>query len=228
MTHPQLTLEFAHRTALGGEDFLVARSNAQAVAWLDRWREWPSALLVVHGPPASGKTHLARVFAAETGARAIAAADLIVDGAPARLAHAAPALVIDDADTMMGADLEEPLLHLVNALAESGCRLLLTAARPPARWPVRLPDLGSRLRAAPVVAIGAPDDALIAAVLVKHFADRQLKVEADVVGYMVKRMERSMEAARELVAAIDALALAERRNVTVPLVRRAIGRTTPE
>lgn len=225
MTHLQLALGFEHRPALGGEDFLVAPSNAQAVAWLDRWPEWPTRVLVVHGPPASGKTHLVQVFAAQTRAYAVSAGALAADAAPVRLAERAPALVIDDAERLIGGALEEPLLHLVNELGESGRRLLLTAARPPARWDVRLPDLRSRLLAAHAIAIGAPDDGLIAAVLVKLFADRQLKVDDDVVDYMIRRMERSFEAARRLVAAIDAAALAERRNITVPLVRRVIEQT---
>ena len=211
----QLPLEFGHRPALTGEDFLVAPCNADAVAWLDRWPDWPAPALVVHGPRGCGKTHLALVFQGMSGARAITH-EMLSKGNPPDLMGAATAVVLDDAEAFLGA--EEALLHLYNWVSQAGAHMLMTSLSPPARWPIGLPDLGSRLKAATAVGVGAPDDALIAGVLVKLFADRQLKVDEDVIGYMLSRMERTFDAARRLVEAADARALAERRNITVPLV----------
>ncbi len=211
----QLPLSFDHRPALSGEDFLVAPPNADAVAWIDSWPDWPYPALVVFGPPGCGKTHLAQVFMARSGARPITPQQLR-DLEPPRLIGEAPALVLEDAEAFLGQ--QRALLHLYNVVQETDRRMLLTAAAPPARWKVTLADLSSRLNAAPVAAIGPPDDALMAAVLVKLFADRQLDVDAGVVGFMVARMERSFAAARRLVAAVDASALAQHRKITVPLV----------
>ena len=83
-------------------------------------------------------------------------------------------------------------------------------------------DLRSRLRAAPAVAVAPPDEALIAAVLVKLFADRQLAIGEEVVAYLALHLERSFAAARDAVAALDAAALAEQRRITVPLVKRVL------
>lgn len=214
----QLPLDFDHRPSLTGDDFLVAPGNKDAVAWLDRWPQWPGTALAIHGPAGCGKTHLVRVFMARSDAIIIGHEDLKCDGPP----PVAPAYVVEDAEDVLEAGLEEPLLHLYNTLAETGRRLLLTASRPPARWPVRLADLKSRLNAASSVGIGPPDDALVSAVLVKLFYDRQLRVDAEVVPFMVARMERSFDAARTLVAAIDTAALARQRNITVPLVRQVM------
>ena len=213
--HPQLTFAFDHRPALSGEDFLVAPNNAEAVAWLDRWPDWPSPVLAIHGPPASGKTHLAQVFLARSGATLVAP-QAVAECAPDLLLGDAPACVIDDAEALVTGGCEEALLHLYNTVREAGRHLLLTSVQAPARWGAPLADLHSRLVAGAAVAIGPPDDALIAAVLVKLFADRQLKVEEDVIAYMMARMERSLEEARRLVALVDGAALAERRNITVP------------
>ncbi len=232
-TASQLALDFDHRPSLGGEDFLIAPPNAEAVRWLDAWPDWPGPALVIFGPAGSGKTHLAQVFQAKSNARRVTPADL-VESHPSAYLGDVPAAILEDADGIMGVDggappddtnPEEAVLHLYNHLAESGRHLMLTAKQPPARWGIGLKDLASRLNTASQAGIGAPDDALIAAVLVKQFADRQLKIDADVISFMLTRMERSFEAARAMVAAIDALALRQRRNITVALVRQVLDQT---
>lgn len=214
---PQIPLDLGFRPALGGEDFLVADGNAEAMAWIDRWPGWPATAIAIHGPPGCGKTHLAHVFAAVSGAPLMAAAALRDDMPPRLLAAAA--VVVEDADR--GVD-EEALLHLYNAAREAGRHLLLTGRAAPAQWRLSLPDLRSRLVAIPAVGIRPPDDALMAALLVKLFADRQLRVSHDAVRYLATRIERSFAAAREVVAAIDVRALAERRELTVPLLRDVV------
>lgn len=214
----QLPLELGHRPALGREDFLVADSNRAAVAWIDAWPNWPARALVLHGPAQSGKTHLAEVWRARSGAIRIEAAALTAAAVP-DLLGAARAAVIEAADTAA----EEPLLHFYNLVLERAADLLLTAIEPPNRWPVRLPDLRSRLLAAPAVAIGAPDDALFRAILAKLFSDRQVRVNAEVIDYLGVRLERSFAAAAAAVAVIDHAALARHRPITVPMVRQALG-----
>jgi DnaA regulatory inactivator Hda len=206
----QLPLDLRHRTAMGREDFLVSPSNAEAVKWIDLWPNWPSPALVLVGPPGSGKTHLAQVWRARTGAAVLAHG-----GAPEPAAEAS-AVVVDDAD---GRDDDEGLFHLYNALASSHGHVLFTSAVPPARWAGRLRDLVSRLSAAPTVRIQAPDEPLIAAVMAKMFADRQLSVAPEVLAFLVARMERSFGEARALVAALDAASLSAKRAVTLPLAR---------
>lgn len=218
----QLPLDLGHLPALGREDFLIAASNEAAVKWLERWPDWPQHALALSGPPGSGKTHLAHVFAARV--RASGAVTAFIDPATLRidalpvLVGAARAIVVDEAARAP----EQALLHLHNLVAERRGHLLIVAQEPPSRWPIALADLRSRLLAAPAVALSAPDDALLGAVLVKLFADRQVAVTADVIAYLVTRIERSFAAARETAAALDAAALAEKRPITVPLARRVL------
>lgn len=221
----QIAFDFGHRPALAAEDFLVAPSNADAVAWMDSWPHWPGPALVVHGPAGCGKTHLGQVFRERTGARLVdgrALADEWAGAGPEAQFQEAAAAVIDGIETHIEADLERPLLYLYNAASQCGAHLLITAASPPARWGIGLADLGSRLRAAPCVAIAAPDDGLLAALLVKLFADRQLLVEGGVVEFLVKRMERSFDGARRLVAMLDDRALAEGRRIGIGLAGRVL------
>lgn len=214
----QLALELGHRAAFGREDFLVSGSNQEAVAWIDLWPNWPAPGLVIFGPAASGKSHLAEVWRARAGALRIAAADLARPDAPFGLAEA-KAIVLEGADR--GID-ETALFHLYNGLAERRGSLLLTAADAPSRWALTLPDLKSRVSALPAVAIRPPDDTLMEAVLVKLFADRQLRVEPELVTYLVARLDRSFAAAVDAVAALDRAALAAHRALTIPLARDAL------
>jgi DnaA regulatory inactivator Hda len=216
---PQLPLDLSFRPALGRADFLVAPCNAAAVAWIDRWPDWPGPALALWGPAGSGKTHLLEVWRAHSNAAAIAAQALTSAALP-QLLGAARAAAIDDAQ---GAD-DEALLHLYNILAERQGHLLLAAREPPARWAIGLADLRSRLLAAPAVAVEGPDDALLAALLVKLFADRQLRISEDLIAYLLPRIERSFAAAQLIVAALDKAALAGQRAVTVPLARDILNR----
>lgn len=218
----QLPLDLGHRTALGQEDFLVAPCNEKAVAWLDRWPEWSAPGLVIHGPPGCGKTHLAHVWLSRSQAVLLSPESLLNDDPPDLLGEKTSA-IIEDADRAVGSAVRErTLLHLHNMLQErQGC-LLLTAVTPVAGWPTGLPDLRSRLAALPAVDVGTPDDALIGAVLVKMFSDRQLQVGQDVITYLLTRMERSFSSARRIVAALDSQALAAKRRITVPFVAEVL------
>lgn len=206
----QLALDLRHRAAMGREDFLVSPSNAEAVAWIDRWPDWPGHALVLTGPPGSGKTHLGEVWQGLAGARPYSAGLLTeADSLDAPV-------FVDDAD-IPGRD--EELFHLFNAAGAAGSFVLFASRIPPARWEDRLPDLRSRLAAAPNTRIQPPDETLIAAVLMKMFADQQMDVGADVLDYLVNRMERSFEAARTLAERLNQASLATQRGITIPLAR---------
>jgi chromosomal replication initiation ATPase DnaA len=217
-TPRQLPLVLDHRPASAREDLVVGTSNRAAVALIDRWPDWPAPVLVVAGPPGSGKTHLGRAWAEMTGARRLDAASLSPGDA---VEAAAGGVFVDDADRP-GLN-ENGLFHLINAVRSAGSTMLLTARRFPGAWGVDLPDLASRLKAAALVEIDEPDDALLSAVIVKLFADRQVEVEAHVVQYLVRRIERSVATAAAIVERLDRAALEEKSRISRALAARVLG-----
>jgi chromosomal replication initiation ATPase DnaA len=213
----QIPLDFGHQSAAGREDLIVSDRLSAVVGLIDRWPDWPSPVVVVAGPTGSGKSHLASVWAEQAGAVRVQVNE--ADAGALAAATAGPVLV-EDVDRS-GLD-ETALFHLINTVRESGTTMMMTTRLWPAAWNVTLPDLASRLKAATTVEIGEPDDALLAQVLVKLFADRQIVADERVIAYLVSRMERSLDAARRIVARLDDLALARQSKISRQLAAEVL------
>ena len=213
----QLTFDLVTRPSLGRGDFFVSSANELAVARLDMTATWPNLKLVLVGPEGAGKTHLAQVWAKAEGA-VILEPDAVADFDTAALASP---VVVDDADRLTP-ESETALFHLHNHAAALGQALLLTARTPPSRWTTALPDLRSRMEAAEVARIGTPDDALLGAVLMKQFADRQTGVTPATIAWLVRHIDRSFAEAARVVALLDARALSEGRKVTRDLAQEVL------
>jgi DnaA regulatory inactivator Hda len=217
MTATQLAFDLPVRPAMGREDFFVSPCNQPAVDWIDRWPDWPYPCTILWGPSGCGKTHLSQVWQERAGALWAA------DRSPEEVMEAAGqgrAICLDINGQV--AD-ETALFHLFNWTREHGGSLLLTGNAPPRDWPLALPDLRSRLQAAPSLELSRPDDALLAAVTVKLFADRQLAVTPDLLNYLLQRADRSFAALGEAVDRLDKAALQEKRPITPRFAKRVLG-----
>lgn len=215
-----LSLALPRRRARGRAGFIVSAANDAALKLIDGWREWPTGRLAIFGPEGSGKTHLAHVWMQDAGAEKVSAATLTDTDAPALIG--AGAVVVEDGDRMAGRGPEHALFHLLNLAGAEGCKVLLTGRDAPARWPVSTPDLASRLAATPAVELEPPDDALMRDLLIKHFADRHLRVGEDVIAFLVPRLPRTAAAAGAITAQLDDTALLQSRKITVPFVKEVL------
>lgn len=214
----QLVLDLPHRAALELEHFLVSDCNAAAVELIDGWPDWPTRSVGVVGPAGAGKSHLAHVWRLKSGAASWPASQLS-EAAVASL-EANGAIAVEDIDR--GIADERIFFHLLNLAREKSYSLLVTSRVAPGDLDVPLPDLRSRLRALALVHIATPDDAVLKAVLVKLFNDRQLLVEPHVIATLALHMDRSFDAAQRIVARCDHLALARHRRVTRALASEAL------
>lgn len=208
----QYGLDLPRRLALGREDFFVTEANALAMALIDSWRNWAGGKLALVGPQGAGKTHLAHVWAAESGARILTARALATADIPTL---ATAPVCVEDIQKIAGQpEAEKALFHLHNLVLAEHHPLMLTADSAPSDWGIKLPDLASRVIGTQVARIGPPDDRLLTAVLAKLFADRQSVPAPDVIPYLLRHMPRSFAAAGQVVAEIDRRALATRGGAT--------------
>jgi len=214
----QLVMPFAATTSYHAADFIRGEANADALAWVERWPDWPYSLMLLHGPEGSGKTHLAHVFAARANASFIPP-ERIGDVPADQLLTGNHSWVLDGLDAVTN---EAALAQLINHTRARGDYLLITAREGADRREFQLPDLSSRLRAFPAISLGTPDDALLSGVLAKSFADLQLRIAPEVLNYAISQLERSYVAIQRFAAAMDELSLTRGRAITVPLVREAL------
>lgn len=212
----QLAFDLAHRPAFGAEDFFLSKSNEMAVRLIDGWQAWGQYGQILVGPPASGKTHLVNVWRLQAGAAIFNACDFL-DRQVIKVLEADQPVCIEDIDREL-CD-ETALFHVLNRARELQGRILLSTRREISHLPFELPDLRSRLLVLPSVSINAPDDTLLKAVMIKQFADRQIRVEPRLVEYLFRRMERSMQAVSRMVDLLDRGALRMGRPLTKPLAR---------
>lgn len=218
MTTPrQLPLDLGHEPGYARDDLIVADSNRAAVELIDSWPQWPSPFVILAGPTGAGKTHLAAIWKANSGA--VVVDPKAIDKDDLEQAECGPVLI----DNIGGEPMDETgLFHLMNVVRQSGSTMLMTSRRWPINWPVKLPDLASRLKAASTVEISEPDDFLLTAVIHKLFADRQVSVEPQLVSYLVSRIERSLSTASRVVDKLDRAALEHQTRITRSLAASVI------
>lgn len=219
----QLALALPHAESLSRDNFFEGPSNTTALTLVDRWPDWANRVMMIAGPEGSGKSHLAAIWAERAGARIVAAPALTAADVPGALVTGA--VVIEHLESK-GFD-ERAMFHLLNLAREQEAYVLITGRLAPSSIDVELRDAGSRLRAIPVINVGAPDDQLFRALLVKFCADRQMAVDESIVNYLATHLERSFSAARRAVARLDEEALRQRRPITRALAAELFRQPTP-
>jgi len=213
----QLILDLRTIPSMGREDYYVSKSNEEAVKWVDKWPEWLTFGFVVVGPSGAGKSHLANVLKYFSRGILIKNSD-IRDKNIMELSDNS-CLILEDIDTNLS---EINLLHLFNFLLENNSKIMITSKIPIKKLNISLADLRSRLSSLPQVNLGLPDDKLISRVIIKQFTDKGVKVDMEVVNYLLKRVDRSFSSINNIVSMVNMASIQSARKITVPFVRKLL------
>lgn len=204
--------------AFDEKDFIVGQPNEEAYRWLMGWPKWSHPCLAIYGEKGCGKTHLSHIWQLKAQATYLEYQGF--DAFSLENMNKGPkSFILDDAELIED---EEKFFHFYNHIMDSQGNLLLLAQTAPAYWEKKLPDLRSRLNSIPAVKIHSPDESLLMRVIQKLFNDLHLKVEEDVVRFLLKHMERSFESAYLWVGTLNTSALIHNRRITIPLVREVL------
>lgn len=210
----QLPLGFNSEVDFSHDNFFVSSSNAEAISWIEKWSDWSSHCTIIYGPEGCGKTHIASIWQKNSDAKFLDGANLGI-----KSLGEGKNFVVEYEDHI---EKEEDLFHLYNYVKEKGGYLLITSRVAPKNMGITLPDLESRMGASMQIKVDEPDDQLLQSLLLKQFSDRQIKINKDVLSFLVLRIERSFLAVKELVEKIDSLSLEQKRNITVPFVKEVL------
>ena len=226
MSTTQLPLEFYHRPYMSKDDFMPAACNFEAYRLIDSWPVWTYFAACIYGPEGCGKTHLANVFATNVArltehpykVPSIRAEQISLPLIRKNFEEH-KCLIIENLENLSD---QESLFHIYNLFRDEGGNILFTANTAPARLPITLPDLRSRLNILPAIEIKTPDNDLLSALLIKLFDDRQITPSPEVINYMLNNMQRSFSYARRLVEEIDNISLERKHAITISIVKEAI------
>jgi chromosomal replication initiation ATPase DnaA len=212
----QLPFEYGHEPSHLEDDFIAGDGNRLALGHVRAFPNWAGPLTLIEGPPKSGKSHLARIWALRAGATLAGPDEL---ERLSRIGGTAP-LVVEDVERS-GYD-EDALFHLLNQSMRDGRPVLMTTREPVANWPFETDDLKSRARLAARFAVTLSDDIQLSQMFVKLFEDRQVAVDPKIISYLVTRMERSSEEAVALAELVDRIALSRATAITRSVAAAAL------
>ncbi len=210
--------DFGFKAKMRDDNFIVSESNSRALAIIEAWPEWKNHAVFLYGPKDSGKTMLTKIWAEISRAKALSPQN-IYTMVNSQVAYKGGCYIIEDIENIHD---EPALLHLFNSIKEDGGSILMTARSHPSNLKIRLADLRSRINSIMCISVSNPDDELLRTLFFKHFVERQLKIEMNVVDYLVKRTERSFESVGQLVAQLDKNSLKEKKNITIPFVKATL------
>jgi|TARA_B110000971_G_scaffold77670_1_gene79810 chromosomal replication initiation ATPase DnaA len=215
----QLIFKFPFKTNYFEEDFYVSESNFEAYKLIESWPKWSSRFINIFGPSGCGKTHLTNIFNKKINSYFIKASDLNNNILSAMKVK--ECLIIDEYKN----NVEEKLFYsILNQSYLSNQYIIINSLEPIQSLRVELNDLKSRFNSFVNIGIDLPTDELIKVIISKNFSDKQVKIESNLLEYIIKNIDRSYEAIFDLILKLDDFSLSAGRSININLIKKALNK----
>ena len=213
----QLYFEMPNKKALGIEDYIITDSNNFAFDLIVKILKGETDFGLISGPPYSGKTHLSKILIKNARNYKTLYFDRDYQNILDRL-ETSDILILENIDKVKHDKSEQDLFHIINFSKENNKKLLMTSRKPISEIDLNLEDLKSRLNSILEAKIKEPDDQLMKLILIKILNDKQLKINPNVIDFLVSRLERSYESINLFIEKIDMFSLEKSKKITIPLI----------
>ena len=217
MSENQLFIKFENIKDYKKENFFVSTSNLEAFEILNSWPKWIKKFINLYGEKYSGKSHLARIFESKSTCLNIREKDFTEE--ILIKFKTKQSLIIEDYQNNISENL---LYSLINIVEQENKYLLITSEKPINEFNYKLNDLVSRLNNFLYIKLGAPDDELIYALIVKNFSDRQITIDKKLIDYIIKRIDRSYESIFVFISKIDQLSLQKGKPINLEVIKKVL------
>ena len=217
MSENQLFIKFENIKDYKKENFFVSNSNLEAFEILNNWPKWIKKFINLYGEKYSGKSHLAKIFELKSTCLNISeknfTEEILIKFKTKQ------SLIIEDYQNNISENL---LYSLINIVEQENKYLLITSEKPINEFNYKLNDLVSRLNNFLYIKLGAPDDELIYALIVKNFSDRQITIDKKLIDYIIKRIDRSYESIFIFISKVDQLSLQKGKPINLEVVNKVL------
>ena len=217
MSENQLFIKFENIKDYKKENFFVSTSNLEAFEILNSWPKLIKKFINLYGEKYSGKSHLARIFESKSTCLNISEKDFTEE--ILIKFKTKQSLIIEDYQNNISENL---LYSLVNTVEQENKYLLITSEKPINEFNYKLNDLVSRLNNFLYIKLGAPDDELIYALIVKNFSDRQITIDKKLIDYIIKRIDRSYESIFIFISKVDQLSLQKGKPINLTVIKKVL------
>ena len=213
----QLIFKFPFKTNYFEEDFYVSTNNFNAYKLIESWPKWSSKYINIFGPSGCGKTHLANIFQKKINSFFIKASELSNNSLS--LIKLKECLIIDEYQN----NIEEKLFYsMLNQCHQSNQYIIVNSLKPIKTFVIELNDLKSRFDSFIDIGIDLPTDELIRVIITKNFSDKQVKIEAKLLEYILKNIHRSYEDIFDLIDKVDTLSLSTGKPININLIKKVL------
>ena len=213
----QTLLKFELEQNFTYDDFFVSKCNYFAFSLIESWPKWEKNILNIYGEKFSGKSHLSEIFKKKN--KAVIIKNNEINEEFFKKIRFYENIILDNLEYIND---ENILYSIINFVEQYNKYLIVNSINPINTLDFTLPDLKSRLKNCVYAKIEKPDDDMIFALILKHFSDRQIKIEKKIIEYITKRIERSYGKILDFIYKVDQFSLINKKPIDYKVIKKIL------